>query len=297
MKLKRISILICLLITTLNCFANTSFRSIRFNNKQSPSILINMEEEMKLSFRNDSLVLTTLDYEISFGKDKVDSWEFSEDWSNLILPEPNFEIIGNGSADSPFNTIAVLSMTEPIGGEVWVTGYIVGSFIGSEIDTGTNISKIDHNPNNLLLSPARNVRDLSKFIGIDISECDSLRDSLNLYDHPELRKREITIKGKIDKFGGRTGIINAMDYEWGPKGKASSKVSTIIPEGNILNIGNAIKINNFNTEAETNIYDLNGRLIKSYQNLTNATISLDCIPDGIYLIQIGSQTIKIHVRR
>ena len=120
------------------------------------------------------------------------------------------------SGDS-VNTNGILSVSDVLllqeANQYDVVGYIVGYIKGNSIKTGARFEIPEDKPNtNFLLADHKGETDYNNCIAVKLSKNYGIRDSLNLYDKPQLLGRKIYIYGWIDTYFGRNGIVSIDQY-------------------------------------------------------------------------------------
>lgn len=110
------------------------------------------------------------------------------------------------------NAIAVGEAASHIGKTgVWVYGYIVGGDLTSAGKTvrTDGITKNTH----IALAERSSITDKESCIAVELPK-GSVRDALNLVDHPELRGRRVYVKGNIaESYFGTTGLKATSGYK------------------------------------------------------------------------------------
>ena len=133
-------------------------------------------------------------------------------WNN-----EGFVIGGNGNPDDPdkgADTTDAYTVSEAGGhageNDVWVYGYIVGgdlSTAGSTVKT-SNITKNTH----LAIAARSSVTAKASCVAVELPK-GSVRDGLNLVDHPDLIGSRVYLKGNlVTSYFGTTGLKSVSDY-------------------------------------------------------------------------------------
>ena len=141
---------------------------------------------------------------------KRDDISISIDTSRVWIEE--HYIIGeeNGSGKTPDTALSVAQAMASVGAkDVWVRGYIVGGDL-------TNISGSFEGPfavrTNIILGPKATTTNRESCVAVQLAS-GTVRDSLNLVEHPELLGKKLMIKGDIvDAYYGLVGVKNISDY-------------------------------------------------------------------------------------
>lgn len=286
-------------------FANdNSFRSLELKNRDASTMLINMDKEMKLTCADDSLVVTTPDYEVKFALNNLAGWGFSSQWSSLSFTEPStpepgpvvVEPAGDGTYMAPYNVSRMLE--NPEGGQVWITGYIMGSFTGTVIDdAAVNLTDKGHLAGNILLAADPSHKSADQMIAVQLNGTSPVRPDLNLMDNVDNIGKEVAIKGTLAQYGGRLGMTKPTKFAWGNIGEEETAIEGVdAVEAPFAIVGNTIVLGNLPAGATVVLSDLSGRTVASYPAAA-ATISLDNLVRGIYLLTVNGQTVKISVNR
>lgn len=282
---------------------DNSFRSLELKNKDASTMLINMDKDMSLTVADDSLAITTPDYEVKFAINDLAGWGFSTKWSPLSFvtpeePEPPIQVIepaGDGTFSDPYNVVRMLE-ENPQGAEVWITGFIMGSFTGSEITAeSANFSHKGHVAGNILLAADASLNAADKVVAVQLSGTSPVRPDLNLIDHIDNIGKEVAVKGTLANYGGRLGLTKAVMYKWGNQGEDVVALDAV-EEAPFTVVGNTIMLGNLPANALVTLTDMAGRTVATYP-ASAATISLDTLTRGIYLLTVNGQTVKISVNR
>lgn len=120
---------------------------------------------------------------------------------------------GVGSENSPVDLSSVLTIAEVqqatnVGEEVTVRGYCVGFVDGTTLDDDhLMLLSIPTKANtNLLLADSPYDRGAEMLFPVELRTADGVRDSLNFYDHPELLKQCIAIRGTLSTYFRVNGL-------------------------------------------------------------------------------------------
>ncbi len=137
----------------------------------------------------------------------------SKTWSNAQFVIGGNNDSGSGNDGGQWeNAIAVGEAARHVGETgVWLYGYIVGGDLtsaGKSVKT-EGISKNTH----IALAERSSVTAKENCVAVELPK-GSIRDALNLVDHPDLRGRRVYIKGNVvESYFGTTGLKTASDYK------------------------------------------------------------------------------------
>lgn len=116
-----------------------------------------------------------------------------------------------GSKKKPF-TVAE-AQTNQGKTDVWVEGFIVGSFSGSInnfFPGNTGLSTT-----NIAIADTQNETDIHKMIPVNISEAStSINNALNIPDNPENINKKVKIKGSLGNYFTVPGLRRPKEYEF-----------------------------------------------------------------------------------
>ena len=123
--------------------------------------------------------------------------------------------IGSGGADpglTPANAYGVAQAKEHVGEKgVWVCGYIVGGDLTSGKD-GIRFAPPFESMSCIAIAARSSVSEKGSCIAVQLAK-GSIRDGLNLADHPDLLGRKVCLKGNIEQaYYGITGLKNLTEY-------------------------------------------------------------------------------------
>ena len=124
-------------------------------------------------------------------------------------------VVGGASEDSgdcPENAISVGDAAAHAGeNDVWIYGYIVGGDLsarGASVKT-SGITKNSH----LALAARSSVTEKASCVAVELPS-GSVREALNLVDHPQLIGTRVFLKGNVvEKYFGTTGLKGTSDYK------------------------------------------------------------------------------------
>ncbi len=125
----------------------------------------------------------------------------------------NFVIGGNPGAGSDTSKAYNVSEAKKHTGEqeVWVYGYIVGGDLSS---SKCSFSAPFSSRTNIVLANKTSVKDKSLCLSVQLAK-GSIRDALNLVDHPDLVGKQVYLRGDIvESYYGIPGIQNISEYQF-----------------------------------------------------------------------------------
>ncbi len=106
--------------------------------------------------------------------------------------------------------VSVADASTHIGERIWVYGYIVGGDLtsaGQQVKT-EGISKNTH----IALADRSSVTDKKSCLAVELPK-GSIREALNLVDHPDLRGKRVYVKGTVvDSYFGTAGLKGTSGY-------------------------------------------------------------------------------------
>ncbi len=117
-----------------------------------------------------------------------------------------------GSKKTPF-TVAETQVSTGRD-QVWVEGYIVGSFTSSTMNSFLPGATQESNPANIALADTPDETDREKVIPVQLSSGTSVREDLNLVDNPDKLNRKVKIKGNIASYYSVMGLRDNKEYEY-----------------------------------------------------------------------------------
>lgn len=124
---------------------------------------------------------------------------------------PEYEIIpdGEGSKESPYNTTQVNALNNSGATSQWVTGYIVGVMNYIE-GTGNVFSNTELTTNSNIVIAQSPIDDHSNYVAVQLP-IGSVRETVNLVDHPEYLGKQITVCGDLLKYCGIAGVKSTSE--------------------------------------------------------------------------------------
>ncbi|MBB6460396.1 DUF5689 domain-containing protein [Flammeovirga kamogawensis] len=161
--------------------------------------------------------------------------------NDIKFNAPRFNIsagIGKGTLAEPFDIKAAVAREGEK--EVWIKGYIIGSVNGKSFkDDFVLGSQTSSSVSNVLIDTNKEVKDAATAFPIQLSDL-QLRSDLNLKDNKVNYKKEIWIKGDLEKYYSTTGLKNVTAYSFDGK-----TVVTIQGSSNAIGLGSEIKASEF----------------------------------------------------
>lgn len=120
------------------------------------------------------------------------------------------DVTGNGSEATPFSVADVISGAS--GTDVWTKCYIVGWVEGQVLSEGAHFSAESSVNTNLLVADTPDQTDLAKCVPVQLPS-GNVRTKLNLKDNPANYKKEVMLKGSLEKYFGVAGIKSVTEYK------------------------------------------------------------------------------------
>lgn len=116
----------------------------------------------------------------------------------------------SGKGNASDNAMSVNQAKADIGAQdVWVKGYIVG---GDLTSSAMSFEAPFSSATNIAIAARASVSDKNSCMSVSLPS-GSIRDALNLPEHPELVGRQVCLKGDIvESYFGITGLKNISDY-------------------------------------------------------------------------------------
>lgn len=133
--------------------------------------------------------------------------------TSRVWTEDNYVIGGEpSSGGAPDESMTIAQAKASIGAKaVWVSAYIVG---GNLTATSARFDPPFTSKTNLLIGPRSTIMDRESGMSVSLP-ASSIRDDLNLVDHPDLLGRKIMLKGDIvEAYFGLPGIKNITEYKF-----------------------------------------------------------------------------------
>lgn len=118
---------------------------------------------------------------------------------------------GDGTEAAPYNCAAVIGGAT--GTDKWVKGYIVGWVDGMNLAEGAKFNNTGATASNLLLADNPEETNLGNCIPVQLPSGTDARTALNLKDHPDNYKKEVSIKGSLEKYFGAAGVKSVSEYK------------------------------------------------------------------------------------
>ena len=133
--------------------------------------------------------------------------------TSRVWTEDNYVIGGDSSSGGTSEeSLTIAQAKASIGAKaVWVSAYIVG---GNLTSTSARFDPPFTSKTNLLIGPRSTIMDRESGMSVSLP-ASSIRDDLNLVDHPDLLGRKIMLKGDIvEAYFGLPGIKNITEYKF-----------------------------------------------------------------------------------
>lgn len=129
-------------------------------------------------------------------------------------PDTPTDITGDGSKEKPYTVTDVCTVYNsgqtPTG--VWVKGYIVGYVADKSLAESATFSGTDATSNtNVLIAESADETDYTKCVPVQLPAND-VRTRINLKDHADNYKAEVSLYGDIVKYFGVAGLKNTTKY-------------------------------------------------------------------------------------
>lgn len=118
---------------------------------------------------------------------------------------------GEGTEAAPYNCAAVIGGAT--GTDAWVTGYIVGWVDGMTLADGAKFNNEGAVASNLLIADNPEETNLSNCVPVQLVSGSEARTALNLKDHPDNYKKEVSLKGSLEKYFGTAGLKSVNAYK------------------------------------------------------------------------------------
>lgn len=116
-----------------------------------------------------------------------------------------------GSKKSPY-TVAEAQVNQGKT-DVWVEGFIVGSFKSNSMGSfTTDVSEASDS--NMALADHQNETDISNIIPIQLPGSGTIRGALNLKDNPDNFNKKVMIKGNLENYFSVSGLKNPKEYQF-----------------------------------------------------------------------------------
>ncbi len=127
---------------------------------------------------------------------------------------PPGDLTGDGTKDKPYTATDVFTVYN--GGQtptgVWIKGFIVGYVEGQKLAEGAHFNAEGNVvASNILLAASADETDYNNCIAVQLPVGD-VRTRINLKDHAENLKAEVSLYGDIAKYFGVAGLKNTSKY-------------------------------------------------------------------------------------
>ena len=118
-------------------------------------------------------------------------------------PQPG---VGDGTKENPYTVAQAIAKQGET--DVWVKGYIVGSFNNGSIFGTENASEY-----NINIADNKDETSDSKVVNVQLTTTKDIRANLNLINNSDVYKKEVLFKGDLVKYNNLPGIKNTKEYE------------------------------------------------------------------------------------
>ena len=194
----------------------------------------------------------------------------------VTIIDPN---AGDGSLEKPF-TVADVIEYDGTADNVWVKGYIVGSYLNNEL---TDVTGQDAPASNIALFDNKTGATTANTIPVQLSNNSSvkllIRNSLNLNANPGVLGEEVLVYGNITSYFGKQGL------------KDTSDGYIILPE-----IGSAGYSTTYYSNADLKVQDgTEAYAVTGNTNQLTYTSVGDVIPAGVAVVLKGSGPQKFQI--
>ncbi len=302
MKKKNVAALLAALMTatSFQAYGDIGFRSLVLSGSDGSSVMtVNLSDEQRLSFTSDSLCVNSPKYQFKFALKDISSWRYSSDWNPAMPGEGpvHYYPEGDGTWSAPFNTASCIEGAT--GSDVWVKGFIVGSFSGSSVMQNANFSTSGHVAANILLAPEADVNDPKFCVPVQLVFESPLRPALNLSSNPANRGQEVSVRGTISTYGGVVGVINPTHYNWGNVGFDVTGIDKTEMSETVFKLeGSTLLIDRASVGAVVTLTDLSGRVVVRAKVSDNGSVAIDLSllkNSGTYIITVNGVSIRLFV--
>ncbi len=117
---------------------------------------------------------------------------------------------GDGTEAAPYNVTQVIGGAT--GTDAWVKGYIVGWVDGKTLADGARFNATATSTSNVLIADNPEVTDVNKCVPVQLP-AGSVRNAINLQNNPGNYKKEVSLKGSLEKYFGVAGLKTVTDYK------------------------------------------------------------------------------------
>ena len=194
-------------------------------------------------------------------------------------PTPDPTLTGDGTEENPYTVADVILLNNP-GTEAWITGYIVGALNynnNNSLEAETSVNT------NICIAASADVTDKAQCVPVALP-VGTVRDNLNLVQHPGNLGKQVWLKGKLEKYFGQPGMKETSDYsiEGGVAPEPEKEVASLTEWMNEKSASNvtitgavtvtgqtADKKYTFITDGTSNV------LVYSYEGLANEYVNGD----------------------
>lgn len=142
---------------------------------------------------------------------------YGDSWQLLLRGPEDVMIDNKGTEEEPY-TVADALNSRYIGSTGWIEGYIVGSLAAGVTTVSGNgdaiFSSNAETVYNVLIAGSPDVVDINECVMVELPAASQLRRYVNLMDNPDMYKKKLMVKGKIDmsmNMHAITGISGGED--------------------------------------------------------------------------------------
>ncbi|MDE7335726.1 MAG: hypothetical protein K2N10_05400, partial [Muribaculaceae bacterium] len=120
---------------------------------------------------------------------------------------------GEGTQEKPYTVADVIALDNTKADAAWVTGYIVGAMNTSDSKNYVFETVAPFTvASNLYIAATADETDQTKMLPVQLVSGGKVRADLNLQDRPGNLGKEVSIKGKLEKYFGQPGIKEPSEY-------------------------------------------------------------------------------------
>ncbi len=116
---------------------------------------------------------------------------------------------GDGSEASPYNCAAVIGGAT--GTDKWVKGYIVGWVDGMTLSEGAKFNNTANSNTNILIADNADETNVKNCVPVQLPA--DVRNSLGLQAKPDNYKKEVSLKGSLEKYFGTAGLKSVTEFK------------------------------------------------------------------------------------
>lgn len=115
-------------------------------------------------------------------------------------------VVNDGTKEKPYTVAEAIAKQGET--DVWVKGFIVGSFNNGSIFGTENASEY-----NLNIADDKNATEGADVVNVQLTTTNSIRADLNLINNSDKYKAEVLFRGDLVKYNNLPGIKNTKEYE------------------------------------------------------------------------------------